>query len=360
MNTERLHAIAIAIIDDINTTKTDSTLKALVDSLQKQVSQPQAPEFQQQVSKQFTTLNTSLKDAPSNNFSPAWRQVLEELGLNDLLGDNLLKRVQKIFESNTITPSVALEELRQLNEQLVARKAALGQVIAAFKQLEIGAEELEPGQCEVGILIPRSAINDKLNEFANALKELNTEFGAFCELTIGSRPGFKIRSVSSSELSVFLQIAPIVMLVITIAVERIVGIYKQILEIRKLHGEMKNQGVPSKALKDVLDYANKKMSEGIEKLVPELLDKYYQNKDAGRRNELATELRFSLNKIAKRIDKGYSVEVRAQSPSEEDKSSEAEYIKVILAASKNLQFLRLEGEAILTLPESQDSAEEKG
>ncbi len=367
MNIERLHAIAIAVIDDINKTKADSTLQVLVESLQNQVNEPQSPEFQQQVSQHLTTLNTTLKDAPSNSFSPVWKEALKELGLYDLLGNNLLSRIQEIFQRNQITPSVAFEELQSLYKQLATRKTSLEQVIASLKLLEIGAEELEPGQCEVGILVPRLAIDNKLNEFANDLNELNRIFGAFSELTTGARPGFEIRSISSSELNVFLQMMPVVAASIAVMVERMVGLYKQILEIRKLHGELKNQGIPNKELKGVLNHANNKMKEGIEQLITDLLDKYYANKDKGRRNELTTELRFSLNKIAKRIDKGYSVEVRVQPISDEEQaakgggeaSEDAEHIQVILAASKNLEFLRLEGEPILTLPESQDNAEEK-
>ncbi len=364
MNIERLHAIAIAIITDIKNTKTDSTLQQLVTSLQNQVNQPQSPQFQQQVSQHLTTLYASLTNAPSNNFSPAWKQALKELGVHDLLGANLSNHVREIFERNQITPSVALQELQSLHKQLVSCKTSLEQVISSFQQLKIGAEKLEPGQCELGILVPRKAINNELNEFAHDLSELNEILGTFSELTTRNRPGFQIRSISSSDLNVFLGMLPVVAAGIAVAVERVVGVYKQILEIRKLHGELKNQGVPNKDIKGVLNYANNMMKDEIEKLVPELLDKYYDNKDKERRNELATQLRFSLNKIAKRIDKGYSVEFRVQPISDQkpaaksDKvSKDAEHIQVILAVSRNLEFLRLEGEPILTLPESQDNAE---
>ncbi|MDP2664952.1 MAG: hypothetical protein Q8O97_03350, partial [bacterium] len=104
---------------------------------------------------------------------------------------------------------------------------------------------LEPGTCELGILVPRKAINNDLNEFAEDIKNLNNIFSTFSELTTGNRPGFKIRSISSSDLSVFLESTPATVAAIAVAVERIVSLYKQILEVRKLHGELKNQGVPS-------------------------------------------------------------------------------------------------------------------
>lgn len=360
MNVERLHAIALEVLDDIQKTNTEDTLKQLVDALQNQVNQPQTPQFQQQVSQHLQTLSEALSTAPSNDFSPAWRQVLQELGIHDLLGGSLRARIQEIFERNQITPSVALDELKGIHSQFTEYKAALDKLTSAFQQMKIGAEELEPGQCEIGILVPRKAIHNKLLDFAKDLEDLDRVFGTFSELTTGKRPGFQIRSISSSDFSVFLDMWPVIAAGVAYAVERIVRTYKNILEIRKFHGELKNRGVSNKQLQGITSHANSIMKKEIEKLVKELFDKYYVVKDEGRRNELANELRIMLKKIANRIDKGYSVEVRVEPLTEEEEgakgkppSKDIEYIKAILSASKNLEFLKLEGEPILKLRESQ-------
>jgi hypothetical protein len=367
MNAERLHAVASSVVADINQTKLDVTLKALITSLQNQVNQPQAPGHQQQVAQHLTTLDNALRNAPSNSFSPAWKETLKELGLHDLLGDNLLIRIREIFQRNQITPAVALQELQTIDNQLTTYKRSLEQLTSSFQNLGITTEQLKPGTCEVGVLIPRSAINNNLGQFASDLAELNRIFGVFSELTTKTRPDISIRSISSTDLTVFLSMLPVVGAGIAVAVERIVGTYKQILEIRKLRGELKNQGVTAKELQGVSNHANTKMKDEIDKLTVELLDQYYGEEDAGRRNELATELHSTLTKIATRIDKGYNVEIRVQPLSEEAKaakkgakdSADAEHIQTIQAASKTLQFLRIQGEPILTLPESQDSTQAK-
>ncbi len=115
MNTEQLHAIAITVIDDINTTNTEGTLGQLVKALQNQVDQPQSPEFQTQVSTHLTTLYDALAKSKSNNYSPAWKQSLKELFVHGLLSNSLLKRIQEIFERNKITTAVALQELKELH-----------------------------------------------------------------------------------------------------------------------------------------------------------------------------------------------------------------------------------------------------
>lgn len=67
-------------------------------------------------------------------------------------------------------------------------------------------ESLAAGESELAVLIPRSFVDNRLDEFAEELRKENQIFGVFSELATGSRPGFGIRSISSSDLSMLLQI----------------------------------------------------------------------------------------------------------------------------------------------------------
>jgi len=365
MNTERLHAIAVAVLDDLESTKTVETLGQLVDALQNQVSQPAVPQFQQTVSDLQQTLYDALLSAPSNDFSPTWKKALEELGLSGFLGENLQAKVREIFGQNQITPSVASEELQTLNTELSEYKTALEYIVSGFKQMDIGAEGLEPGQCEIGVLMPRSAVKNKLREFADDLEDLNGIFGAFSELITGRRPGFEIRSVSSSDFNIFLVMVPTVAITVVTVVDRIVNTYKNILEIRKRHAELSSFGLTKKELSGVQEHANSRMKTEIEKLVDELLEKNCKGKDQGRQNELKIELSFCLNRIANRVDMGYGFEVRAR-PLTDDEAAEKKvsaqdkaHIDAIHSVAKNIEFLKLEGPPILSLPKSQGKKKKK-
>lgn len=365
MNAERLHAIAVAVLDDLKATKLDEILKQLIAALQNSVNQPNAPEFQKQVGDYRTALNASLLAAPSNDFSPTWKQAVQELGLRDLLGTNLQVRIEEIFNRNQITASIALNELQTIYSHLTWYREALEQIVSSFKRMNIGMEELEPGQCEIGMLVPRPAIHNRLDEFAKDLGDLNGIFGTFAELVTGERPGFELRSVSSSDLSIFLWASLAVASTIALAADRIVTVYKKILEIKELHGKLKDKGVPKKRLQGVEEHANSIMEEEIDKLSKDLLKKCHKTIDEARQNELTIELRFNLNKIANRIDNGYSIEIRTKPFSEEEEAKkkvtpeDKERINVILSASKNLEFIKLEGLPILSLPESQAKRETK-
>jgi hypothetical protein len=237
--------------------------------------------------------------------------------------------------------------------------SAVQQIRSAFITLKIPAKDLEPGESELGVLVPRVAVHNYLGEFADELDELRFILAIFQEVVTGKREDFEIRTISSSDLSVYLEIMPPVAACIAIALDRLIETYKKILEIRKLHGELKNQKVPEEHLKGIEQHANEAMEKGIDKLIPVGLDTYCKAK-AERRNELANGLRISLNKMANRIDRGYNFEIRVQ-PIKEAKTDgdpNAEYINAILQTSKTLEFMKVEGPPVLSLPETKSEKRE--
>lgn len=363
MNAERLHAIVAALQSDLARTTAVSQLNQLISALANQVSQPNQPQYQQQTSQLYTELLKWLKEADSNNFSPTWKQALEELGASTLLGNDLAKQIEDIFSRNQITPSVAQQELQLLANQLQALSSAIDQLIAGFKSLNVGKEDLAPGDCELGVLVPRAFVDNRLDRFADELEELDRVFGVFAELSTGSRPSFQIKTISSTDLSVFLEVGAIVGACVATAVERIIALYKNLLEVRKLQGELVKQGVDKKNLKGLEDHAGAIMDTGIDRLVEELLAEYKDKGDSGRKSELSIELKFALKKVANRIDRGFNIEVRMEEPTMPAEADEEADAKVkalaksherIQAASESLQFLKLDGDPILRLAESKE------
>ncbi len=360
MNAERLHAICRAIRADLDTTSSVSHLSQLATRLQELVNSPQQPQPQQQVSQVREQLRHALADSSSNAFSPVWVQVTEEIGAAPLLGSQLSETIEEIFARNEITPSVAQEEIQRLAERLTELNKAIDQVLQGFASLEVGNEDLEPGECELAILVPRKAVQHELPRLGQEFEKLQKIFGPFAELATGSRPPFVVKTISSSDFSLFLELAPEIAACVAIASERVVAFYKQLLEIRLLRQQLKDQGVPDKSLGGIDEHANSHMENGISQIVDELLA---QNppKDIGRTNELRTELTLALNQIANRVDAGYNVDVRAKPPesgdSEESTETPAEQqasYQTIIGASENLRFFNRSGESILALPEEVD------
>lgn len=356
MNVERLHALALAVLDDLSATNSIGLLKKLSAALQRQMENPQDPAPQAEVGVIRSQLMDALSGAASNTFPPIWQQLLADIGGQGLLGNAVRAPIEATFQSNQITPSVAVTELRALQQQIAEFQSALTSIVAAMQKLGVKSETLESGQVELGILIPRPAVQNRLKEFGNELRKMNAILAPFDELATGQRTGFGIRGIASSDLTVFLDVAPAVGACVAVAVERLVALYKQLLEIRKLRRDLEQQGLPEAALNPINEHANTLVSTGLDPIVDDLMKRFWQGQEKGRQNELRIELRASLSSLANRIDVGYNFEVRTSPGNTETDSASASSdqanLESIRSAAQAMQFLKREGNPILRLPES--------
>ncbi len=118
VNAERLHAIAIAVRDDLASTEEASLVQQLAEAVRRQVQDPGQPDHGVQASNLRQQLNDRLASAPSNTFSAAWPQTLEELSIDHLLREQLRQRVEEIFTRNEITLPAAADELEAVAAQV--------------------------------------------------------------------------------------------------------------------------------------------------------------------------------------------------------------------------------------------------
>jgi hypothetical protein len=337
-------------------------MQNMVGALQAVVNQSNAA-TQQNLASSLGALYAAVSDTDSDKFSPTWRQILREIGGDCFFGKALKEHIETVLAKNQITPAVALRELLQTLEKLQRFEGALNSAASAFQQFGIGDEKLRPGECEVGVLIPRQAVKNQLLDFSEELKELGFILNTFSEVATGKPDQLEIRTLSSSDLLVYLQASAPYAACLAVAIERIVALYKQLLEIRKLHQEIRKQGVPEKETTGIEKYANELMQKGIQNASEEIVNEYYQQAEKGRKNELTIAVRLAMSKIANRIDHGFNLEVRVEPLAKDDTESQNEQLQkavaAIQSATANMQFLKLEGEPLLKLPENTDRPKKK-
>lgn len=358
VNAERLHAIVNALADELTESNNPELLRQLATTLQQSVSEPAQPSHQQAASSNRQQLEVALGKAASNQFSPAWRQALDELGVADLVGNGLLEQVRSILERNEITPAAAAVELAPIADRMDAFRTALTSLQAGFEFFSIGAEALDSGEFELGFLIPRPAVHDELGELGREFVRLKRILAPFVELATGSRPDIEVRSISSSGFQVFLASLPATALMWAMALERIIASYEKVMNIRLAHQQLKAAGASDETLQSVARDGAAKMDEDIGELVDELVAR---TSDPGRANELRKELTDALRALANRIDRGYSMEVRVGELGEADEDEELEPdeeaahqrddVAKVINLQQRLKFTNLTGTPILELPE---------
>ncbi len=192
MNAERLHAILREVKKELEGQRLVELLQQLQGQVQNLSNQPQNAQFQQAVGQMLSTVEKTLESARSNAFSPAWREALKELGIDELLGESVAQRIRGIVEKNQVlTPAIATQQVQEIVGSIVKLKTMIDQTTQGLTNFKIGAEDLGPGECEIGILIPRSAVENKLGQFADELKEFEFIISQFSELcTGGLHPNF--------------------------------------------------------------------------------------------------------------------------------------------------------------------------
>ncbi len=147
MNAERLHRILLELKEDYEKNTLLDKLRAVRDNLQNQVSQPQQPAYQQNLVTALNSLNDTLSISETNNFSTGWTELINEVGGENLFGNELKGKIENIFATNQITPASALQDITAIVTKSENFKTSIDNLLSAYKSLNIGAEDLEAGEC---------------------------------------------------------------------------------------------------------------------------------------------------------------------------------------------------------------------
>ncbi len=359
MNVERLHLIAQELHDDLERSTLVQQLNSLADALQNLATQPGEPSYQQQVTTAREAVGAAATSSAVDDWPAAWRATLEELDVDDLVGSHLTQRVEGAITSNEVTPATASAAVRELSDELASIDKSLNEMLAVFDRFNIAAEDIEIGEAEVAVTIPRGEVSERLVDLGREFEKLNKILGVFVEIETGSREPMRVRTIASSDYGVYLETSVQVGAFIAVSIERLLAGYKTLLEIRGLR-----QGLADHGLEDDLgaidERVNTIMDEKIRDYVEEVVASRYGDGDrSGRSNELELELLRSLRMMANRIDHGFNFDVRAPEPEPETDESDIDAevrtaTQRIVAAAPNLKYINRTGQAILSLPEGRE------
>jgi hypothetical protein len=369
MNVERLHSVVQRIIDELQELNTRDHVQRLSNGLQTVVSNPADTGAQQLLADARTELQRTLPNAPSNNWPPTDRQILEEIGIAEVVGQELLDRIEEVLVRNQMTPSVAYNEIEPIRVRLDEVGEHLATLVANLDFFRIGRDDVVD-EYEIGIAIPRREVgNGSLPELAEEFAEWQKILAPFEELAGVGVADFRIRAISSTDFGLFLAAIPTVTFFITKAVNEVLDAYRKLLEIKRMRSEMA-AAVPEDRLTGIDDYANVLMATELIRAATELVANSEALDNEGRRNELDVAVRVSLNKMANRIDAGYSIDIRTPplppepQPAEEgeeiDPAALATYMQAVEIQELAERVKRLEagGSRILELEEGTDGAPE--
>lgn len=270
--------------------------------------------FRQSLKKFYAAAEISDKDL----LQPYAAQTISDIEIAEALPPKIIDKVKNIVSENSFDHVTLAAELRKVGAAVSKKIGSISAIDKSFTELEVEFERVSRDklESEIGILIPREATGETLKDLSTEFASLSKTFRAINELTNAPEYDPKVRTISSTWWQIFVDLGPEQVLVWVLAIERIVGLFKSNLEIKKLQAELAEKNV-SKKITDLLEKEiDKKVSESINELAHDIARNHAKIQDDNRINELENQLRTGLRHVAKRINQGAQIEINVSVPDE--------------------------------------------
>lgn len=247
---------------------------------------------------------------------PYAHQVIDELGLRSLFAPKPRSTINAIVAQHGFDSAALSAAIKKQSKAYAAQIGHIRQLDASLRGLFAEYTEVDAGRAEIGLLLPRAAVGEKLPDLSKEFDKLSNLARAVNELTGEADYDPKVITISSSWWQVFLEI-PVEQIVLwTIAIEKIVLLFKSNLEIKQLQKQLSERDMPERILKAISDEVERKVSADLKKIASELTEQFCKIEDKGRRNEIETQFRHGLHYLAKRMNQGAQVEINVGIPDE--------------------------------------------
>lgn len=256
-----------------------------------------------------------LANCETNTSTPTRCMIYQEIGATKYLGESLSLRIQKMIRSNQVVPANVLVEINSLIQQTAQFINSINKIIAEFESLDIEYTDLGPGEFEGGISIPK-LLSPNLEDLSKEFSHIDNFIKTIKEIVGDAESDVSVKHINSSEWQVFIELVPEAAACSALAIERIIALYKNHLEIKKLKIDMEEKKLPEAVTKPMQDYIDGVVQEKLREIGEQVVNEYYQAGDEGRKNELKTKLTMALKYVAQRIDHGATFQVEAALPDE--------------------------------------------
>lgn len=252
---------------------------------------------------------------PEELLQPYNQQIIRQLGITNLIGESLFKSISKIISDNNFDINKTKNDLKYFSEILNEKINHIQNINDSFTELEVEIEYTQKDEAEIGFFLPREFIGDKLSDLSKEFQKLNLLTKAIVEITSdGESYEPTIRTISSSWWEIFISTTPDQIIVWTLAIERIINLFKTNLEIKSLLESLKTKDLPKNITDDIEKAIEEKINKGIDAIAEEIIKSNKTPKDKNRLNELSIQLRQGLKYFAHRLNQGTQVEINLGIP----------------------------------------------
>ena len=372
MHAERLNLIFSEILADDGKNNHIQKLTDLKTAIENRISNPNDPNTENAVSENLKTLLDSLDASETNNFHPISRKIIDELNLEVLIASNIKERVENSLNNNMIDTDKK-NEIDTLISEINEKKTAITEASSGFQKVGIGTDKLENLECELNFSIPRDFVNNDLKSFGTEINKLNVLLQSMSEVLKEEHRGFKIRNISSTDLTVAININVDLAEIILYSLVGIQMTFMQMKDKQDLIDKLTD--LPENLTTGLKDWATNQLSEKTDLMVDEIGEKFGEIIDKDKFDQLKGTVRGAILDLVKRLQKGVNIEINVGDAEEEpddqaeDEEKDPEKVgemrnrlKEISKKSAELTVLQLQKNPIFNIehltPDETDNTEE--
>lgn len=316
MDASRLYAILSDIRSEFDSLSTSSLLQQLIATLNQVAAAPAEPSHVISYKTAREAMIQALSEAPSNHMAPTKRMLLVQVGGDSYVGNGLLDRVDNALRENLLSPQSAATEIQRINKETTKFMEMIASVVTSLTTLNIDSDSLEPGQVELGFSLPKLDETAGLRNLVSDLKKFDEALRAFAQITGADLDASQLKRIASNDWQFFIDSVPQIGACVALCVERVVALYKTLMEIRRLKKDAETNKMPAEILDSIQLQIDSRIKEGLDAAAKELVEKFGdKEKHHGRElPEMEILARSALVYIATKIDAGATLEVTVVPP----------------------------------------------
>ena len=308
MHAAKLHAALGAITEEFESLDIRAKLDGLLEALEASV-QSSTEQNTKQFQKAYAEMEKTLQACPSNDSTPSRRRIFQSIGAAGYIGSGLWEQISRIITENSIALANALKQLKRLKKSVAEFADSIKTLQAKLEDLNIQAEQLEPGQAQIGISIPPSLVGSSLEGLGTEIHEFDDAFKSFQRIIGQESASLEVKSISPADFQLFLRVSPALAGCVATAVARIAELYNSVMQIKKLQQDLVNQSVPEDRVKAITEHEGQMVEQGLADLAQAILDEHSASAGKSRAADLKLALQNDLRFFAERIDRGVQMEV---------------------------------------------------
>lgn len=308
------------------------------------MSAPASPQHQSTLASalaSFTTAAAKLSEA----IAPSRAALIAEIGGSEFYDPSIAEKVSASISKNAMTPSVARDFVQDLAKRRSAFLTTASSTIEGLQELRISDAQRQPGAADLAFLIPRELFKNHLGAFAKELSFINQLIQDVTEGVTGEAQPVELEELSSSIPTVALAAGLKVIETLAIIVNKFLEAWEKIQKIRNVRNELAEIGMGKGAAAEEL---TEQITTTVDEVVEESTDIVLVNYkgDPGRKNELANALKQETRRLFGQIERGLTVEFRAEpKPNAEEQDRKA--LETVSNLSRQMQFPVIANEPIL-------------